>query len=143
MRKIRIIVVDDHVMTVQMMETWLSREGYEVVPFSEPVRCPFSEEDSNECIKKSNCADIYLTDFEMPKINGLELLEKQSQIGCKLNIKNKAVISGAVDHELKVKIEKAGYTFFDKPIELTELSDWLKECEKRIDLSQSLSRVDG
>ena len=141
MRKIKIIIIDDHLMTLQMMEKWLSGDGYEVISFSEPIRCPFSEKNTDECIKENKCADIYLTDFEMPTINGLELLEKQSQIGCKLDIRNKAVISGSVDEEMSKQIVKLGYTFFSKPIELPELSDWLMECKKRIDLSQPLSRV--
>ena len=141
MRKIRIIIIDDHIMTLQMMEKWLSMKGYEVIPFSEPIRCPFSEKNTDKCIKENKCADIYLTDFEMPHTNGLELLQRQSEIGCKLDIRNKAIISGSVDEEMKLQITKLGYTFFNKPIELSELSEWLKECEKRIDLSLPLSRV--
>ena len=143
MRKIRIIVVDDHKQTLDMMERWLSRDGNEVIPFNEPMRCPLNAEDTNECFKETKCADIYLTDFEMPKINGLELLKRQAEIGCKLDIRNKAVISGSMDDELKSKVRKMGYRFFDKPIDLSEVKAWLKECEKRLDLSEQLSRVDG
>jgi DNA-binding NtrC family response regulator len=143
MRKIRIILIDDHIMTLQSLGKWLSIGGYEVIPFSEPILCPYNEKITYKCIKANECTDIFLTDFEMPKINGLELLQKQSEISCKLDIKNKAVISGAVDEEIKLQIRKLGYKFFSKPIELSELSDWLKECEKRIDLSEPLSRVEG
>jgi DNA-binding NtrC family response regulator len=141
MRKNKIIFVDDDSMTLELMGKWLSMRGYEVILFSEPILCPCNEKTTDKCIKEENCADIFLTDFKMPEINGLELLEKQSQIGCKLDIRNKAVISGSVDEELKLQITKLGYTFFNKPIELSELLDWLKECEKRIDLSLPLSRV--
>jgi DNA-binding NtrC family response regulator len=118
-------------------------DGYEVISFSEPVLCPYNEKITDKCNKENKCADVFLTDFEMPQTNGLELLEKQSQIGCKLDKRNKAVISGSVDDEIKSKIRKLGYTFFDKPIELSELSNWLKECEKRIDFTQTLSKVEG
>lgn len=136
-------MIDDHITTLEMMEKWLSRNGYEVMPFNKPIRCPFSEPDSEQCIKENRCADIYLSDFDMPSQNGLELLQKQTRIGCKIDTRNKAIISGSVDDELKMQIRKLGYKFFDKPIELSELSDWLKECEKRVDLSQSLSMIEG
>jgi len=143
MRKIRIIIIDDHITTLQSLGKWLSMEGYEVIKFSEPVLCPYTEKITDKCVKEYKCADIFLTDFEMPHVNGLELLQKQFQIGCKLDKNNKAVISGSVDEEVKSQIRKLGYSFFDKPIELPALSDWLNECKKRIDLSQPLSRVDG
>ncbi len=62
MRKIRIIIIDDNIMTLQLMEKWLSKKGYEVVTFSEPICCSFSEKNTDECIKENKCADIYLTD---------------------------------------------------------------------------------
>ncbi len=141
MRKTKIIIVDDHITTLKMMEKWLSMQRYEVIPFNKPILCPYNETITDQCMKEENCADIFLTDFEMPETNGLELLEKQFQIGCKLDKKNKAVISGAVDEEMISQITKLGYKFFSKPIELSELSDWLKECEKRIDISLQLSNI--
>jgi hypothetical protein len=39
-----------------------------------------------------------------------------------------------MDDENKEKVKKIGCIFFEKPLELSELSDWLSECEKNIDL---------
>jgi hypothetical protein len=72
-------------------------------------------------------------------MNGIELLQKQSQRGCKLDKRNKSIISGYIDEDTNKEIQKLNYSLFDKPIELSELSCWLSECNKRIDLSIPLA----
>jgi DNA-binding NtrC family response regulator len=141
MRKIRIIIFDDDVVILHSLEKWLSKKDYEVLTFNEPQICPIYEKKTDNCIKGNLCADIILTDFKMPKMNGIELLQKQSQKGCKLNIRNKAIISGTMENETIKLIDKIGCSFFKKPIELSELADWINECERRIDLSLPLGSL--
>jgi CheY-like chemotaxis protein len=134
MRKPRAIIFDDHETTLLALKKWMSKRGYEVIAFNEPIICPIYEKKTESCIKENQCADIIITDFKMPRMNGIELLQYQSQRGCTLDIKNKAIISAYMDDENKKAIKKIGCIFFEKPLELSELSDWLSECEKRIDL---------
>ena len=136
MRKIRIIIFDDDVVTLRLLKILLTDRNYEVLSFNEPIICPIYEKNTGNCTKDNQCADIIITDFEMPKMNGSELLQKQSERGCKVDIRNKAIISGNIDNENVIK--KLGYAFFKKPIELSELIEWLNECEKRVDLSLPL-----
>jgi DNA-binding NtrC family response regulator len=141
MRKLRIVIIDDDVLILHSLSRWLSKKGYEVLTFNEPQICPLDEKKTDNCIKENLCADIFITDCQMPKINGVELLQKQSQRGCKLSIRNKAIISGSTDDEVGRSIEKLGCSFFKKPIELSELHDWLNKCEKRINLSLPLAII--
>lgn len=69
------------------------------------------------------CADIIITDLRMPVMNGDEFLEIQSQRGCKLDIGNKAIISGVIDENSMHKIEDVGCHLIRKPFKLSELSD--------------------
>jgi CheY-like chemotaxis protein len=89
-------------------------------------------------MKEYPCTDIIFADIKMPRMSGIEFLEYQSQIGCKLDIKNKTIISGYIDDDSREAIERLGCSFFKKPIDLSLMSDWLHECEKRIDLSLPL-----
>jgi CheY-like chemotaxis protein len=141
MRQKRIIVFDDDVIMLRTLDECLSSMGYEVLSFNEPIICPIYSGDSDNCTTEKLCADIILTDYNMPKMNGIELLQKQSQRGCKLDKRNKSIISGYIDEETNKEIQKLDYSLFDKPIELSELSYWLSECNKRIDLSIPLAEL--
>jgi CheY-like chemotaxis protein len=140
MRKRRVIVYDDEAIIAKMFKMYFSSMDYEVLVFNEPyTSCPIYSSPSAVCNKTVACADIVLTDFQMPGMNGLQLLEAQKKNGCKLSIKNKAVISGYLDNSQRQKIEQLGCAFFNKPVDFTEFSAWLAECDQRIDLSQPLA----
>jgi len=134
-RKARIIIYDDDVQILNSFKKWLSQTGYDVVILNEPKICPIYSENSDNCTTEKLCADIILTDFNMPEMNGLDLLQKQSQRGCKLDKRNKAILSGYIEEDYKKEIQKSRYSLFSKPVELSELSFWLSECNKRVDVS--------
>lgn len=141
MRKPRAIIYDDDISILGMLKNYISLRGYEVISFSEPVICPVYER-HEDCTEVCPCADVIITDFKMPKMSGIELLRQQFRRGCKIDIRNKAVISGYMDDDVKQKIKELGCSSFQKPFKLSELSGWLDECEKRFDLSQPLSGIE-
>ena len=141
MRKLKVIIFDDEVMILHMLNRWFSQKGYEVLTFNEPAVCPIYEKKTVNCSKENKCADIIITDFKMPRMNGIELLQHQSQRGCTLDIKNKAVMSAYMSDKNKMVIKNIGCSFFEKPLELSLLSDWTNECEKRTDLSLPLGSL--
>ena len=138
MRKIRVIIIDDDEVILLMFKRWLSKKFYEVLTFNDPTLCPLYKKKTKLCMKENQCADVIFVDIKMPHLSGIEFLQYQSQIGCKLDMKNKAIISGYIDDESRNAIKKLGCSFFEKPLELSLISDWLNECEKRIDLSLPL-----
>ena len=138
MRKLRIIIFDDEVTVLNMLKKWLSKKGYEVITFDAPTVCPILEKKTKDCMKENQCADIIIADFKMHRMNGIELLQHQSQRGCWIDIRNKAIITAYMDDEIRMAIEKLGCSFFEKPFQLYEISDWINDCEKRIDLSLPL-----
>ena len=138
MRKLKILIIDDEPMVLDSLNIWLSKRGYEVQTFIEPTVCSIYEKKTDDCSKENRCADIIITDYKMPRMNGIELLQYQSQRGCTLDIRNKVVITGYMDDEIKKVIEDMGCSFFEKPLELSLILDWINECEKHIDLSLPL-----
>jgi CheY-like chemotaxis protein len=138
MRKRRAVVIDDEAIIVNLFKEFFSARDYEVLSFTRPVICPLCEDKGISCNTDSPCADVIITDFNMPGMNGLKLLQEQSTHGCRLIRENKAVMSGYIDEESQKQIRRLGFAFFQKPIEFSEFAAWLDECEKRVDLSQPL-----
>jgi len=138
MRKRRVILFDDEEIIVFLFKDFLSSLGYEVFAFTEPAACPVYEKNADACPEQYPCADIIITDFRMPRMNGLELIQEQTRRGCKLTVRNKAVTSGYLDEETQMKVKQLGCRYFQKPVEFSHLKEWLSECEKRIDRAQPL-----
>jgi FixJ family two-component response regulator len=138
MRKPRVMIFDDDRTVLELLHIFFSQSGYEVFPYNTPILCPLNENSADRGACLAQCADLVLSDFKMPKMTGIELLRLQSGRGCRIGNKMKAIMSGYSGEEIAVQSERPGYKLFKKPFDFTELSGWLRECEKDIDLSQQL-----
>lgn len=141
MRKPRAIIVDDDPSVRTLLERFLMKKGYEVLSVPDPTFCHVYKKHEEECTAHHVCSDVLITDYMMPKMNGIELLQLQSRRKCKLTNANKAVISGMLTHEVKQAIDSLGCTVISKPFSLEEIAEWLEECEKRFDLSQPVEPI--
>ena len=89
----RIVLVDDEEMVTQNLEMLLSMEtGYESVSFNQPAS-------ALEYLRK-NKADVVLSDFIMPEMNGLDLLAqvKEVQPTC-----SRLLLTGYADKESAIR----------------------------------------
>ena len=134
----RALIFDDDVLILQFLKAVLAKMDYEVFTYNEPTVCPIYEKNAEHCNQKNPCADLVITDFEMPKMNGIELLQNQSKRGCPVDFSNKALISGRGSVANAETIKQLGVSFFIKPINMDKITHWVKECEQHIDLSQPL-----
>lgn len=139
MRKPRAIVCDDDYQILELFRSILEKRGYEVLTAETPVTCPFYSDHADSCPQHHRCADVLITDYSMPRMTGLELLEIQHQRGCKLTSKNKALMTGNEGSELRKRVAELGCRVFPKPLGISSLIEWLQECEKRFNLSEPLA----
>ncbi len=123
-----------------MLKDYFLLRGYEVLSYSDAsMVCPLHCKDGDVCRYEQPCSDVLLTDFNMHGLNGVELLQLQQASGCKLDMRNKAVISGYIDNLNREAIEALGCGFFKKPFTISDLSTWLGECEQRVDQTRPLA----
>jgi len=140
MRKLRAVIIDDEPFIRNMLKDFFLLRSYEVLSYSDAAMvCPLYGKDGDVCAHELPCSDVLLTDFNMPGVNGVELLQHQQAKGCRLDIRNKAVISGYIDDLNREVIDKLGCTFFRKPFTISALSAWLTGCEQRVDQSRPLA----
>ncbi|MEE9523786.1 MAG: hypothetical protein V3V59_03435 [Thermodesulfovibrionales bacterium] len=138
MRKKRAIIYDDEPVIVELLRDILSLRDYDVLAFSKPVVCHIYNANVESCDNLQPCADVLITDIMMPEINGMDLLLKQAKRGCKMDTRNKAVISGNLSYEYKKMITDMNVKCFHNPFAFSDINNWLDECEQRIDLTQEV-----
>jgi CheY-like chemotaxis protein len=138
MRKPRVVIFDDESMLLELLEFYFDKWGYEVFSYQTPIVCLFNAS-ACSCDGLAPCADLVLSDFQMPQMTGMELFQLQAKRGCRINRKMKAIMSGHADDELLTQCKDSGYRFFQKPFDCSELHVWVSECEKNFDLSKQLA----
>jgi CheY-like chemotaxis protein len=140
MRKPRVIICDDEIFILGMLRDFFLMRGYEVLSYHNPASvCPLYGDERDGCTNEHPCSDIMITDFNMPGVNGVELLEFQARKGCKLDSRNKSVISGYIDDGNLRRVHQLGCSFLRKPFTLDALAEWLSACEKRLSLESPLA----
>ncbi len=134
MRKKRAIIYDDEPMILELLGQSMEMFDYDVLTFDKPVVCPVYNDDVETCMNVKPCADVMITDLNMPKMNGIELIMKQAARNCKMDRRNKAVMSGNPSDDHRREIKALELVLIEKPFSFSTISNWLNKCEKRIDL---------
>jgi CheY-like chemotaxis protein len=118
------LAFDDNPLSLALLEDVLAEKKYEVKSFADPslfmVFC-----DHDICRAESPCADVLLTDNQMPVMNGFDFLKALKEKRCKIPDNRKAIISGSFSQEQLEQAKQLGYTIFQKPAPLDELFTWL------------------
>jgi len=135
--RIRVFVFDDDQTIRSILWRLLDGRGYEVFTFPDPAFCPLHLATGCPCPEDQACADIIISDINMPNVTGLEFVENQMKKGCK--VKNVALMSGAWSDSDLEYARRLGCQALHKPFTLEEINTWLDVCEKKIDPNRVLS----
>jgi YesN/AraC family two-component response regulator len=73
-----------------------------------------------------NPVDVLITDYKMPNVNGLQLMESAP-----LEMR-KVIISGYVSDIAEEKLKKLNATFFGKPVPLRALGKIISEQQEKL-----------
>jgi YesN/AraC family two-component response regulator len=131
-RKIRVLIFDDDEPIRVMLSRLMKMRGYDYMAFEDPSVCPLYNRDKCSCNTDETCADIIISDIKMPMVNGMDFIEQQLGKACRIGEPNIALISGFWSAELKGRAAKFKIKTFMKPFSISDLEEWLDECETRV-----------
>ena len=107
----KVLIVEDNEMMIEFLGNYLAK-SYEI------VTCSKASEVFRE-IMKANHPDIILADFNIPYINGLELIQKLQELELDIPV---MMISGKKDVDTKIQcFEQGAVDYVQKPFNPREL----------------------
>ncbi len=123
MKTFSILLIDDEESILISLKSYLSKRNFKV----------FTANNGEDGIKiiKSNLIDLVITDYRMPGISGLEVLNQVNKINPLIDT---IMITAYGSVEDAVQVMKSGaYDYLSKPIDLDQLDAILKKvCEKQL-----------
>jgi two-component system response regulator AtoC len=128
-REVKILVVDDEEIVRSSLHDWLCEDGYNVE----------AAEDGFKALEKikENHWDIVLVDLKMPKMDGLELMERIKEI--KPEIQIIIITAYATVHTAVEAMKKGAYDYLVKPFNPEEISLLIKRLIASQELINEIS----
>ena len=122
-----ILIIDDEESAVKRLKRFVEKEGF--IAFG-----AHSGGAGLDIIQK-NKIDVVITDFQMPDINGIEVLKKAKKLYPDIEV---IIITGHGEQELAVKALRAGaIDYLQKPINLDELLCSIDKAIEKISLHRT------
>ncbi len=134
----KVFILDDDELIRTTLTYFLKQEGYQVESFSQPDRCPVYFSTNCICQANSHCADIIITDINMPGQGGIDFIENQIRKGCKVT--HIAVMSGDWASQEMKKAKNLGCKTFSKPFSILAMKEWLDSL--KFESSSSEMQID-
>ena len=128
--KLRVLIFDDDPTMRQLLWLVCDQRGYEVFTFPEPGLCPLRAKDTCPCDGHAACADVIISDLEMPHTRGIDFVEKLLGNGCRC--RHLALMSGGWSEGEVARAATLGCKVFSKPFHISEVSEWLDQVHREI-----------
>jgi YesN/AraC family two-component response regulator len=119
-RKLEVVVVDDEEQITELLKTFIQCVTQEITVHT------FNDSVVAKDFIVKNPVDVLITDYKMPKFDGLQLMEVAAP-GAR-----KVMISGYVSEIAEERLQKLNATFFEKPVPLRALAKIISEQQEKI-----------
>ena len=139
--RVRVVIFDDEASMRRILEFVCERRGYEVFTFPDPGVCPLHVMHRCSCAAGTICADIIISDINMPRVNGLDFVEALATKQCALP--HVALMSGGWSDADRARAAQLGCQLFTKPISVAEVEVWLDTVETVIAPTRQLREWDA
>jgi DNA-binding NtrC family response regulator len=114
-----VVVVDDETQITDLLKTFLEciSRDLDILTFNDP------EEARAHLLKKA--PDVLITDFKMPKFDGIQLLKLMPPESTKV------LISGYVSEITEGQLKELNASFFEKPVPMKELGRIIQSAKSK------------
>lgn len=118
-KRLEVVVVDDEIQITELIKTFIqcSSDNANVHTFNDAGEA--------RTFLLGNPIDILITDYKMPKFNGIELMEATPP-----QVK-KVLISGYVSEIAEERLLELDAVFFEKPVPMKALGKIISEQQKK------------
>ena len=123
---VKILVVDDQPMIVEMVCEFLEDSGYRCVP------CESSQE-AVERFTGDTEVGLVLCDLHMPGLDGIELVRELQRLSGKHRAFEAIMLTGRADKQDVIRALREGFAdYYQKPIDLNELLTGVRRLEQTL-----------
>ena len=127
----KILIIDDDKLNLKVLKETLSRVGYRVIEAENG--------DAGLVLVHSEQPDLVITDFQMPGMDGLEVLAEIRKFNMGLPV---ILLTGYGDVVLTIKsIQLGAFDFLEKPIDPFQLKTTIQLALNSVKVSNSLNEV--
>jgi CheY-like chemotaxis protein len=128
--KLRALIFDHQSEMCEMLRSIFAQRGYEVFTYPEPGLCPLKARSQCRCPADTVCADVILSDVQMPGGTGIDFVQALLEKGC--HRPHIALMCGSWSQSDIERAARLGCKLFKKPFRLAEVSEWLDQMERSI-----------
>ena len=127
----RVLLVDDDPAMLRLLCRWLEKAGY-------PVRTAADGQEALDAIE-SDCPDFLITDWEMPRVNGLELCRQLRGMSLPHYVYTVFLTAKTGATQMIAGLEGGADDFLTKPVAEGELLARLQSGSRVLELERELS----
>ena len=127
----KILIIDDNKLILRSLKESISKMGYTTLEAEDG--------ETGLLLVRNEQPDLVITDFQMPGIDGLEVLSKIRKLNILLPV---ILLTGYGDVVLTIKsIQLGAFDFLEKPIDPVKLKTTIQLALNSVKLSNSLNEV--
>jgi two-component system response regulator AtoC len=127
----KILIIDDNKLILRSLKESISKMGYTTLEAEDG--------EAGLLLVRTEHPDLVITDFQMPGIDGLEVLSKIRKLNISLPV---ILLTGFGDVVLTIKsIQLGAFDFLEKPIDPVKLKSTIQFALNSVKVSNSLNEV--
>lgn len=119
-----LLIIDDEICIRDSLKIYFQDAGFKVTTATDPSFCPLFCR-GTRCRDKPSCADVVLTDLNMPIADGLTFLETTLRAGCHGSPRKTALMTARLSEADALRLDRMGSHYFPKPTPLNNIHAWI------------------